>query len=99
MNISDYNIVKYTFLFNLLVIIVFALIYANISPDNFKPLNPKKGLTYIDYFFYAITIQTGIGLPDITTISNLANILVSIQSLIFMGSAFILITFILRKKQ
>ena len=51
MNISDYNIVKYTFLFNLLVIIVFALIYANISPDNFKPLNPRKGLTYIDYFF------------------------------------------------
>jgi hypothetical protein len=95
---SNYNIVKYTFLFNLLVIIIFSLIYSSISPHNFEPLNPKDKLTYIDFLFYAVTIQSGIGLPDVTALSDLAKILALIQQLILMGSAFILVSLFFKNK-
>lgn len=95
--ISDTTVITYTFLFNLLTSIVFSFIYASISSHNFEPMNPKDKLTYIDYLFYAVTIQAGIGLPDITAFSDLAKILVLIQQLILMGSAFILVFLFFRK--
>jgi dolichol-phosphate mannosyltransferase len=39
------NIVTYTFLFNIIVIIIFSIIYASISPYNFEPLKKKDKLT------------------------------------------------------
>lgn len=97
--ISDTTIVTYTFLFNLLIALIFSIIYSSISSHNFEPLNPKDELTYLDYLFYAVTIQSGIGLPDVTALSNLAKILVLIQQLILMGSAFILVYLFFRKKK
>lgn len=97
--VPDTTIVTYTFIFNIMLAIIFSLIYASISPHNFEPLNPKDKLTYIDYLFYAVTIQSGIGLPDVTALSDLAKILAIIQQLIIMGSAFILIYLFFRKKK
>ena len=94
---SNYAIVTYTFLFNLMIIFIFSIIYSVIDKSNFEALNPKDKLTYIDYLFYSITVQTGVGLPDVTALSDLAKILVSIQQLILMGSAFILISLFLKK--
>jgi hypothetical protein len=87
------DIVTYTFAFNIATIIIFSFIYASISPHNFEPLNPKDELTYLDYLFYAVTIQSGIGLPDVTALSDLAKSIALIQQFILMGSAFILIRF------
>ena len=92
------RVVTYTFLFNILMIFVFSIIYASISPHNFEPLNPKDKLTYIDYLFYSVTIQSGIGLPDITALSDLAKTLAIIQQLIILGSAYILISFFFNRK-
>jgi len=94
----DTDIVKNTFIFNIIVIIIFSIIYYSISHHNFEPLNPKDELTYIDYLFYATTVQSGIGLPDVTALSDLAKILSLIQQLILMGSAFILIRFFFKKR-
>jgi hypothetical protein len=88
---KDSTIVTLTFLFNILTIFVFSIIYSSISPHNFEPLNPKDKLNYVDYLFYSITIQCGVGLPDITALSDLAKILAMIQQVILMGSAFILL--------
>ena len=88
----DTRFVTYTFLFNLFTAIFYSIVYSSISPHNFEALKPKDKLTYIDYLFYAVTIQTGIGLPDVTDISDLAKILAISQQLILMGSGFILIT-------
>ena len=96
--VSDTTMVVYTFTFNVITIIVFSIIYSNISPHNFEPLNPKDELTYIDFLFYAVTIQSGIGLPDVTALSDLAKILALIQQLILMGSAFILIRFFFKHR-
>jgi uncharacterized membrane protein YjfL (UPF0719 family) len=35
------NIVTYTFLFNMIVIIIFSIIYASLSPHNFEALKYK----------------------------------------------------------
>jgi len=91
------NIVTYTFLFNIIVIIIFSIIYASIPPSNFEPLKSKDKLSYIDYLFYSVTIQSGVGLPDITALSDLAKILTIIQQLILIGSAFILLSFFFNK--
>ena len=94
----DTSIVTNTFLFNIAVVIIFSIVYSSISAHNFEPLNPKDELTYLDFLFYALTIQSGIGLPDVTAVSNLAKILVIIQQLMLMGSAFILITFFFKNR-
>ena len=89
--------ITYTFMFNIITILVFSVIYSSINSHNFAPLNPKDKLTYIDYLFYAITIQTGVGLPDVTALSDLAKILAMTQQLILMGSAFILFRLLFAK--
>lgn len=91
------KIVKYTFIANILSILLFSWIYSAIDPSNFQPLNPKDKLTYIDYLFYSVTIQTGVGLPDINSFSDLSKILAICQQLILMSTAFILLSFINEK--
>jgi hypothetical protein len=89
----DTKIVTYTFIFNILMIIIFSIIYSSISPHNFEPLNKKDKLTYIDYLFYSVTVQSGVGLPDITAVSDVAKILAIIQQLIILATAYVLIRF------
>jgi hypothetical protein len=95
---SKVDIVTYTFIFNIITILIFSIIYSSLSQHNFEPLNPKDELTYIDYLFYSVTIQSGIGLPDVTALSDLAKILAMIQQLILMGSAFILFRLLFKTK-
>jgi hypothetical protein len=96
---SDVDTVTFTFIFNIIIILVFSFVYSSISPHNFEPLKPRDKLTYLDYLFYAVTIQSGIGLPDVTAVSDLAKILAMIQQLILMGSAFILIRLFFERKK
>jgi hypothetical protein len=96
---TDADIVTFTFAFNILVILVFSIIYSSISPHNFEPLNSKDKLTYLDFLFYALTIQSGIGLPDVTALTDLAKILAMTQQLILMGSGFILIRLFFERKK
>ena len=93
---SKVDIITYTFIFNIFTILIFSIIYSLIAPNNFEPMNPKDNLTYIDYLFYATTIQSGIGLPDISALSDLAKILALIQQIILMGSAFILFRLLIK---
>jgi hypothetical protein len=97
--IKNTTVVTYTFIFNLLTAIIFSIIYASISPHNFEPLNPNDKLTYIDFLFYAVTIQSGIGLPDVTALSDFAKILALFQQLILMGSSFILVYLFFENKK
>ena len=93
----SFKLVTYTFLFNIFVIILFSIIYASISPSNFEPLKKEDKLTYIDYLFYSVTIQSGVGLPDITALSDLAKLLTIIQQVILIGSTFFLVSLFFNK--
>jgi hypothetical protein len=95
---NDSTVITLTFLFNIVTVLIFSIIYSSISPHNFEPLNPSDKLTYVDYLFYSVTIQCGVGLPDITALSDLAKILAMIQQIILMGSAFILLQLFFKKK-
>ena len=96
---GDIDVDTYTFLFNIAMVVLFSIIYASIEKHNFEPLNPKDELTYFDYLFYAVTIQSGIGLPDVTALTDLAKFLALIQQLILMGSAFILIRLFFKNRK
>jgi hypothetical protein len=98
MDNKDSRMIIFTFVFNIICILTFSIIYASISPHNFEPLNPKDELTYIDYLFYSVTIQTGVGLPDVTALSDLAKILALIQQLILMSTAFIIVYMFFKNK-
>jgi hypothetical protein len=89
------KVVAYTFLFNLFVVFLFSFIYCSIPQNNFIPLNRNDNMKYIDFLFYSVTIQSGIGLPDITASTDLAKSLALIQQFLLMGSAFILFSFII----
>ena len=84
------HIVTQTLLFNIGVVLLFSVLYASIEPNHFQPLQPKDTLTYIDYLFYATTIQAGVGLPDITAVTNLAKLLAIVQQWIQIGTMFLL---------
>ncbi len=96
---SDVDTVTITFIFNIISILIFSIIYSSISPHNFEPLNPKDKLTYLDFLFYSVTIQSTIGLPDVTALTDLAKILAMIQQLIIMSSTFILIRLLFKRKR
>lgn len=85
------DIVTKTFFFNIVIIIIFSIIYNLIPENNFKSIKPKDKLTYLDFLFYSTTIQAGVGLPDITAYSSLATFAALIQQLIKIGSAYILL--------
>ena len=57
----------------------------------YNELKDENDVDYLDYLFYSLTIQSGVGLPDVTALSDLAKILAMVQQLIVMGSAYILI--------
>ena len=94
-------LITYTFIFNMAVSIIFATIYYIIPDDNFEPSvarpdRPRQ--PFLDYFFYSITIQSGIGLPGTIAVSDLAKVLVTIQQILLMGSTYFLLITILKKK-
>jgi hypothetical protein len=64
--------------------------------DSFTNTN-NKNISYIDYLFYSLTIQSGVGLPDISAVSDIAKILAMIQQFILMGSTYIIFVLFLKK--
>jgi hypothetical protein len=92
------ELILLTFLFNLVCILLFAFIYSIISESNFMPLRSHDKLTTIDYLFYSTTIQSGVGLPDITAVTPLAKSLAIIQQLILMASGLIILRYFIVDK-
>jgi hypothetical protein len=86
-----------TFLFNIVSIIIFAFIYSFIPKHNFIPLRSDDNLMILDYIFYSTTIQSGVGLPDITAVTPLAKILAIIQQIILIGTSLIILRYFIKK--
>ncbi len=97
---SSFHILTYTFIFNIIVVIIFSLIYSSMHNHNFIDSftnTNNKNISYIDYLFYSLTIQSGVGLPDISAVSDIAKILAMIQQFILMGSTYIIFVLFLKK--
>ncbi len=74
------------FLYNLIIIAIFTLIYYLAGSNNFVNLKGKKEIEFIDCLFLATTIQGGVGLADINTVTTLSKILTIVQQMTMLGN-------------
>jgi hypothetical protein len=74
------------FLYNLVIIAVFAVLYYMIGDEHFENLKGDNKTTALDSLFLATTIQSGVGLADINTVTPLSKTLAIIQKLSMLGN-------------
>ena len=74
------------FLYNLMIIATFTFIYYLAGNEHFENLKGKKDVKFIDCLFLATTIQAGVGLADINTVTNLSKVLTIIQQMTMLGN-------------
>lgn len=84
-------IMKLTLLFNFISIFVFAFIYMFFENGNFKSNDPDVKLQLIDFLFFSVNIQVRTPTCAVSAISDFGKIVVMIQQLILLASAFILV--------
>jgi hypothetical protein len=86
------------FLYNIMMIVLFTLTYYLIGNEHFVNLNGKKHVEFIDCLFLATTIQCGVGLSDINTVTTLSKLLTIFQQMTMLGNTiFMLYIFSLSK--
>lgn len=71
-----------TFLFHILCIIIFAIIYSNLS-DGFDIMEANNK-TIIDFLLLSTTIQSGVGISDIYPLTYYSKIVVIIQQMLML---------------
>tara|TARA_Y100000589_G_C26833659_1_gene499052 strand:+ start:55 stop:636 length:582 start_codon:yes stop_codon:yes gene_type:complete len=72
---------KTIFMFNLVWIIIFAVIYFIIGQSENQFNHTRKTLTFLDALYFAVTTQTSVGYGDISPRSTIAKLFVMIQQL------------------
>ena len=72
---------KTIFLFNIVWILIFAVIYFIIGQSDNQFNHTKKNLNFMDALYFAVTTQTSIGYGDISPRSTIAKIFVMIQQI------------------
>ena len=93
------NTVTGVFIFQCVSILFFAFVYSLIPTNNFITINNDTNLMPIDYLFYSVTIQAGVGLPDITAKTQLAKAIAIVQQLTLIGSTMVIVDLFLRKQK
>lgn len=78
--------VYHLFLYNIIIITIFTVIYYLAGSDHFENLKGKKEVAFIDCLFLATTIQAGVGLADINTITTFSKVLTIVQQITMLGN-------------
>lgn len=74
------------FLYNIIVIACFTMIYYLVGDEHFQNLKGQKKVDFIDCLFLATTIQCGVGLSDINTVTTLSKTLAILQQMSMLGN-------------
>lgn len=74
------------FFYNLIIIVIFTFIYYLAGSEHFENLKGKNSVEFIDCLFLATTIQSGVGLADINTVTTFSKILTIIQQMTMIGN-------------
>lgn len=77
------KLVLRTFVFHILCIIVFAIIYFNLS-EGFRVTEEDDKKTFIDFILLSTTIQSGVGISGIYPLSYYSKVTVIIQQMIML---------------
>ena len=72
---------KTIFMFNLVWIIIFAVIYFIIGQSENQFNHTRKYLTFLDALYFSVTTQTSVGYGDISPRSTVAKLFVMIQQM------------------
>jgi hypothetical protein len=92
------NVVTFTLLYQLCCIFVFTCLYITIGSKNFtKQKNENPELTTFDYLFYSLTVQSTVGLPDITATSQISKVCVTIHQFFVILTPVVVINFLMKK--
>lgn len=74
------------FLYNMIIIFIFTIIYYSIGSEHFENLKGENETEFVDCLFLATTIQSGVGMADINTITSLSKTLAIVQKLTMLGN-------------
>jgi len=97
------NVVTFTLLYQICSIITFTIIYSmlgynNFNKQHFNKVSSSDKLTFFDYFFYSFTVQSTVGLPDITADTHLSKVIVTVQQMSVLMTPVVVIDFLMNKK-
>ena len=82
-------------IFNITILILFTFIYTlceMYNPNSFNNVNPKSQIiltNFTDHLLLSTAVQSGVGLSNITPVTNTAKILVSLQQFMVMSSGLV----------
>jgi hypothetical protein len=71
-----------TFIFHILCILIFALIYSNVSEEFHIMEEDRK--TFVDFLLLSTTIQAGVGISDLYPLSYYSKLVVIIQQMLML---------------
>ncbi len=87
-----------SFLFHLVVILVFSLIYYTIDHRNFKFTDSlMRHPSYVDFLSLSTTIESGVGLSTLSPNTQLSSFLLILQQFFLIGTN-VLIVYVIFKK-
>lgn len=70
-----------TLIFHLLCVIVFTIVYFNLSKE-FNNQDSGEARTLMDFILFATTIQAGVGVSHLFPITTIGKIIVTLQQII-----------------
>lgn len=71
-----------TFIFHILCILIFALIYSNVSEEFHIMEEDRK--SFVDFLLLSTTIQAGVGISDLYPLSYYSKLVVIIQQMLML---------------
>uniref|UniRef100_A0A6C0BA85 Potassium channel domain-containing protein n=1 Tax=viral metagenome TaxID=1070528 RepID=A0A6C0BA85_9ZZZZ len=91
--------IKKMLILNILMLIVFTTIYWYLSKKHFSnSIDTDNGIpTLLDYFNLSVTIQSTVGLPSMTSKTQLSKFFITLQQLLTIFSYFILLIWFYEK--
>ena len=88
-----------SFLFHILFAIVFSIVYYSIDTGNFMfSTSENRQPSYIDFLSLSTSIQSGVGISNISPNTQLSNLLLMVQQALLIATNVFIVYIIFKKK-
>jgi hypothetical protein len=84
-----------TFILNISIIFIFAIIYLNISNDFFLTYGKNRNIDFIDCLLTSTSIQAGVGISNLMPLTTLSKVTMTIHQIIMITTNLLSIIFVL----
>lgn len=83
------------FTINILFVVIFAILYKALPKSHFMCSQSRYTPKFIDYFGLSITTQAGVGMTNLSPVTNIAKLLLIFQQFFIISFNIILLYFLL----